>query len=126
MNYRAFFLIPTSGLLRVGYKLEKLQQSRNLLALRHLQCFLTWSYCSCQVYLLVQVSCQYRYWFWSYENVCLEATRLKIWKYEFFPIPGDRGKFDRYQIWHEYLWLNVTQIPETRNSQFISATVSNW
>ena len=33
--------------------------------------FLTLFCFSCQVQLLVQVSCQYRHWFWSYDNLLL-------------------------------------------------------
>ena len=52
-----------------------------------LQCF------SCQIYILLQVSCQYHYWFWSYDNFFykgltrnLKITSSPVW---IRPISGD-------------------------------------
>ena len=39
-----------------------------MLGWRHRQNFLTLSCFSCQVQLLVQVSCEYHLWYWSYDN----------------------------------------------------------
>ena len=42
-----------------------------------------WFCFSCQVWLLVQVSCQYNHWFWSYDNFLLQGIDQisRNWKY---------------------------------------------
>ena len=49
----------------------------------HRQFFLMMFCFSCQVQLLVKVSCQYHHWFWSYGNFLLKWTDQKSenWKY---------------------------------------------
>ena len=50
---------------------RKNDNSHNFPTWRHRPIFLTLICFSCQVYLLVQVSCQYHRWFWSYYNFLL-------------------------------------------------------
>ena len=46
---------------------------------------LFWRSVSLQVQLLVQVSCQYHYWFWKYDNFCLKGIWPEIRKSEISP-----------------------------------------
>ena len=59
---------------------------------RHRQKFLTLPCFSCQVWLLVQVSCQYRYWFWSYENLLKISWKSETLPSEFCPISEGWGE----------------------------------
>ena len=57
-----------SGWLQIGHKSEKYN---GVLTFRHdaiVKFFLTLPCLSCQVQLLIQVTCQYHNWFWSYDN----------------------------------------------------------
>ena len=56
-------------MLQICCKLKKKWQWHyNIWTWRHRQFFLTLFCLSCQVQLLVHVSCQYHHWFWSYAN----------------------------------------------------------
>ena len=62
---------------------------------------------SCQVQLLVQVSCQYRHWFWNYNNFLLSGIdqKSKNRKYPHLSFAQylETGASYGYQIWHECL-----------------------
>ena len=53
---------------------KNLQNDNDVIIFRHdgnIKFFLTLFCFSCQVQLLVQVSCQYHHWFWNYDNFFL-------------------------------------------------------
>ena len=82
-----------SGLLQICHKSEKWQWRHNFPKWHHCQSFLTGFCFSCQVLLLVQVSCTYHLWFCSYDNFFIrdwpEIRKSVIPPYGFCPISGD-------------------------------------
>ena len=78
------------------------ENNNDLIIFRHdviVNFFLTGFCFPCQVYMLVQVSCQYYYWFWSYDNFLLleidqKSGNRKYPESGFCPIFGDWNKLE--------------------------------
>ena len=81
------------------------ENNNDLIIFRHdviVNFFLTGFCFPCQVYMLVQVSCQYHYWFWSYDNFLLLEIDQKS---------GNR----KYRVW---VLPNIWRLEQVRDTKF--------